>query len=570
LTITLSSGEWPYTDDDLLNSTQKKDIVLISKTNQGAYSVGQVINIDAATASVSGSVLTISGLTDPGGSVDIIGYYNVKKTVSQPAAKDLETVYIKIDCSTNPSGVGVGNYCLGLPDIFEIEGIYVGTNYSESNPNRKNRFRFDSGQRDAYYGLGYIKKGRNFTLTTSNRILVKARVFKKNTSSGEGFFSINSYPIDDANTANTSAITTEEIPLYVSETGALYDLRDTIDFRPYAANTVVYATTIGTADTNPSTTLSFGTSELFTPAPNKEFETDFTYYLPRKDLLMINDLGRFETVTGESTEEPSLPPTPNLGMVIASINIPVYPSLPKIIADQANRTEYGVTVLKNNNRRYTMKDISDIDQRVTNLYYYTALNTLELKTKDLLISDTAGNDRFKNGIFVDNFSDLSAADVRNVGYSAAINPSREEITPKIKQVQLDLRPAIENSWSNVEQYDDVAALSSVKEVKIVSQPFATSLRTPAEDPYRYEGVMTLTPDYDSGYDVTRAPAINVEIDLVSPFVDYTDKLNELVPLNNESVKVKTREKKIYIGNSAGSEGTLGSQVIGVGGSVEPR
>lgn len=552
LNIVLSSGEWPYTGT--LNNTQKRDIILISKSNDGAYEVGKVINIDSATVSVSGSTLTVSGLTGPTGDVDIIAYYNVKKTVSQPAGKDLETVYVKIDCSNNVSNTDIGDYSLGLPDVYEIDNIYVGTTYSTSNPDRKGQYIFNTGQKDTHYGLSSIKKRKFVTLTSSDKLLVKAKVFKKNISSGEGFFSINSYPIDDANTANTSAITTEEIPRYVTDSGALFDLRNSVDFRPYAANTAAYAATIGAATINPSATVSFGSNDLFIPTPNEDFETDFTYYLPRKDLLVINDLGRFETVTGESSQEPSLPPRPNLGMVVASINIPVYPSLPKILADQADRPEYGVTVLKNNNRRYTMKDISDIDQRLNSLFYYTALNTLELRTRDLLITDAAGNDRFKNGIFVDNFSDLSATDVRNIAYGAAINPTRKVITPKIKQVQLDLEPVA--TWSNVDQYDDIATLQSTSEVEIISQPFATALRTVVTDSYRYEGVMTLTPDYDSGYDVTRSPALNMEIDLVTPFVDYTDALNEFVPLTNESVSssISRVTEEITISNNYGYHG----------------
>ena len=60
-------------------------------------------------------------------------------------------------------------------------------------------------------------------------------------------------------------------------------------------------------------------------------------------------------------------------------------------------------VAKENNRRYTMRDIGRLEQRLENVEYYTALNLLEAETQSLEVLDSNGLNRFKSGFLVDNF-----------------------------------------------------------------------------------------------------------------------------------------------------------------------
>ena len=50
-----------------------------------------------------------------------------------------------------------------------------------------------------------------------------------------------------------------------------------------------------------------------------------------------------------------------------------------------------------------MRDIGKIEKRIEKLEYYTVLSLLEQDTFNTQIKDEFGNDRFKNGILVDNF-----------------------------------------------------------------------------------------------------------------------------------------------------------------------
>ena len=122
---------------------------------------------------------------------------------------------------------------------------------------------------------------------------------------GIGFLSVDSrYPVDDSNTANTTAIVTQDIPKFVSPTtGRTFDLRDAVDFRSFKANTVAVSTT-GTdgAPTNPatSTTFDIDSDGAYFPTPDENFAADVQFYLPRKDRVVVTEAGRIEVIKGVS------------------------------------------------------------------------------------------------------------------------------------------------------------------------------------------------------------------------------------------------------------------------------
>ena len=63
-----------------------------------------------------------------------------------------------------------------------------------------------------------------------------------------------------------------------------------------------------------------------------------------------------------------------------------------------------------------MSDISKLEQRIKSLEYYTSLNQLESRTLNQFIPDANGLNRFRSGLFVDNFGSLLSQDL-NVGGS---------------------------------------------------------------------------------------------------------------------------------------------------------
>ena len=529
MTIALSEGEWAYTGS--LNSTQLREIILIPKVTNGAnYVTGRPLDMSGASATVSGNTLTITGLPTVGAVIPVIGYFNIKINATQPTAKELGTYYLKIRPSSHPNGVN-GPWCLGLPDVYSIEAVYVNSFYSlEEQYNKTSYFTLDNGQKDSHYGLSYLKKAKPIDLN-GQVISVKLKAFTRNISGvyADAFFTVNSYPVNDLVTSDTT-IKTQDIPVYVSDDGSRYNLRDSIDFRPYAGATISYFTTLSGSPENPSSAENFFGARMF-PAPNKEFETDYEYYLARKDLLVLNEEGKFEIIGGTPSVNAVPPAEPNKGMVLATINLPPYPSLEKREADIIGKSEMGVTLIRKNNRRYTMRDIGGLDQRLTNMEYYTTLSALETSTKDMVVADAAGNNRFKNGIFADSFEDFAAAAVASPEFSAAIDPAFNELTPKFKAYPLDLKIS---SYTNCKDYGEVLTLAKDSEVAFIKSPYATNYRNCVTDFWKFNGTMTISPKYDSAHDTSTAPNININVDMTTPFVDFTQNLHQVVPLTRTS------------------------------------
>ena len=85
-----------------------------------------------------------------------------------------------------------------------------------------------------------------------------------------------------------------------------------------------------------------------------------------------------------------------------------------------------------------MKDISDLESRITNLEFYTALSLLEKETEAFTIQDAKGLDRFKAGFFVDNFSTHVIQDQTNPDFASAIDTRKGELRPSHHTTGLDL------------------------------------------------------------------------------------------------------------------------------------
>lgn len=504
--FTPPAGTWPYSG--VLSSIQKKDFLLIPSSNSSPYVKDRPIDLSSATMTVTGDDLSIAIPSCATAMTNCTLYYNAKRTaLTNPTHKALETVYVKINCSNN-AATSMGPWSLGFPDVYKIQNVYVGSGGSypaeNASTDKTSYFTLNNNQKDDYYGLSTISKRSGLSLTSGSTMIVKLTRFKK--TDENGFFSISSYPIDDVNTANTSAIQTATIPTYISSNNFVYDLRDVVDFRPYSVNTAANAASSSSATINPSATITFNTgSELYLPAPNESLNTDYSYYLARKDYLMIDGSGNIVLKMGTPADSPIPPRDPSNGMVIADINVPEYPSLSSSSSARLNKRRYGVSIRPRQHRRYTMEDIGQIDSRIDRLEYYSALSLLETDTKELLITDSTGANRFKNGILVDNFNDLLGADLIDPDYSAGYDISTQEIVPKFREYPLHLKKDTTASDTNVRYYRDSLTLLDTNNFKIIDQQYATYHTTTTINTTVTNGYIQIYPHYDLGKDTIIAP-----------------------------------------------------------------
>jgi len=348
-----------------------------------------------------------------------------------------------------------GPWVLGLSDGFRLVSVRKksGSGFSSTTEGTDvtNQFTLDSGMRDTIYEHARLVKKPNSTLSlaSGDRLLVKFDHFTHSYSSGVGYFSVDSYPVDDDNAGtDTTKIYTYEIPIYSSpRTGRQYDLRDCIDVRPRMTDTATSTTTLSGITTNPTISISLDqpTGGLRHVAPGDNFTVDLDYYLRRNDRIVVDKNGNFRAIRGTPSLKPITPDEPGGTMSIATINLTPYPSLPDEQARRVSRPDLSNSIFPIKNPRFTMRDIGVIRDRVENLEYYTTLNFLEQSTKSLSVKDSSGNDRFKNGIIVDQFAGHNIGDVTNPDYKISIDAARGEARPPFKMDNFELFYTAANS-----------------------------------------------------------------------------------------------------------------------------
>ena len=123
----------------------------------------------------------------------------------------------------------------------------------------------------------------------------------------------------------------------------------------------------------------------------------------------------------------------------------MYLPLPSRRAREAGRSDLANKLEIVGNRRYTMRDIGVLENRVRVLEYYTAISLLEGRAKDFDKKDSTGLTRFKNGFFVDNFTGHGKSDIFNNDYEAAIDRGLRELRPGKTEVNLEIDFAQANS-----------------------------------------------------------------------------------------------------------------------------
>mgnify|MGYP003344845971 CR=1 FL=1 len=169
----------------------------------------------------------------------------------------------------------------------------------------------------------------------------------KNNRCDHGFFTADSYP-------NYSSIPTYSSP----STSTKYDLRDCLDFRPVrksGQSTFELEYKLSTSSTN------YG---FLIPSDLTQFKSSYSYYLPRKDLLVLSKDKNFQIIEGVSSVNPIFPVQPEGSLLISKINLDPYTAY--IPGENPIGTLPNLSLLPVLHKRWTMQDISDLSSRINN------------------------------------------------------------------------------------------------------------------------------------------------------------------------------------------------------------
>lgn len=485
-TITgLTSATTKFNVGDVLAFSSNLDISFtVTAVTSSTLSTLQPAGITVTTEGikklfVKGQIIDMAGVGGDGDSRIIFiasstgANFNIQETLTSTAEATVITNLTKVDGKEIAKAYNTGRFVqitvdnatgtpnlsgprnLGISDIDEITEVRRNTSNtlfttSTEGVDVTSSFTLDNGQTDNLYKHGKLKLKSTpfFTPAAGDVYLVKLNYFTHDTSQGVGYFSVDSYPIDDNNVANTIAITTQQIPLYTSTTdGAVFPLRDSIDIRPRITDTATNTTVVGSATVNPAegSTIQSPAGGLRFMGPNKNLLADLDFYLARKDVVSLSPTGEFRVTSGRPSLNPLYPEEPSGHLPIAKVNIPPFPSLSQEVGRQFNRPDLAASIQPVRTERYTMKDIGSLRDRVDRIEYYTRLSLLEQYAKNLNFADSNGIDRFKNGIIVDTFTGHNIGNVYNPDYRAAVDRFNGELRPQFRLNNIGLNFQSSNS-----------------------------------------------------------------------------------------------------------------------------
>ncbi len=350
-----------------------------------------------------------------------------------------------------------------------------------------NDFKLDKGQRNQYYDYSRIVRNSGATEPKKRIKIVFDRYSVPSSDNGDAY-TVLSYDQERFSS---------DIPLIgFSE----YRGSDTIDFRPYVPEfTGTSSSPFDFVSRNFTSTLKLIST------PGESSIIGYSFYLPRIDKLYLNKLGDFYVEKGTSSINPKSPVLSDDVMELATIAMPPYLYSPR-----------EATITLRDNRRYTMRDIGGIEDRVENLERLTSLSLLELNTATLQIQDANNLNRFRTGFFVDDFKDngrinttVSTVEVNDNSLTPTIsrNSLANQLIPsqQITDENLDLSVDFDLLDTNVQKTGDVVTLK-YEPIAWVEQPFAT--RVENVNPFHvvvYAGRITLSPDKDTWVRTVQLP-----------------------------------------------------------------
>jgi hypothetical protein len=400
-----------------------------------------------------------------------------------------------------------------------INSIDIGSN------NIIDSYKFNSGQKLSFYDYSRIIRKEDAEAPKGKLKVLFSRYFYDSSDTGH-FTTVNSYDGFDYGS---------DIPSIEGKR-----LTDIIDFRPRVSDYTVSEGSRSPFEFD-GRSISTSSSDLTKVMVSDEsIPLKYDYYLPRIDRISLTKDKTFVVNYGTPSDNPQPPANVDGGMNIANVHLPPY---------LFNSSDAKVEFVKH--KRYQMKDIFRLENRIKNLEEYSTLSLLETDTKNLFVDDGTGTNRFKSGFYVDNFTTRLGQD-NSIGVRNSVDPTRGILRPSHYTTNVELEVGNETIigdtidvskdkryssifGSNIKRSGDVISLDYT-DVSWINQPFAT--RTENVTPFlvkTYFGSIKLDPTADQWIDTKRLQLNSVEME--GSFLGVAEALNSEITTNADGERL---------------------------------
>lgn len=361
-------------------------------------------------------------------------------------------------------------YLNAYTDVLEVLSL-TGSKGASSGINILSYFIFDNGQRDSIYDWSRLTLMDGVT-GISGPYQVTFRYYSH--SDHDGCYSVASYP------------NYETIPSYVSKTtGEVYSLRDCLDFRPDRS--------INGDSVKPTTWIPANTS-----ANDNTYE--YTHHLARTDKIVLTRDRQFNVLRGIPSVEAEAPPDDPNAMSLYTVRVNPY---------TFSKDDAAIRFIEN--KRYTMRDIGNLEKRIEAVEYYTTLNLLEQDAKAKSIRDDNGDEMPKRGILVDQFKGHAVADNEDPMFSASVDEQSNEVRPAIDTRSYDLNAV---SMTNVtgNATDGVYTLDFTQSAEISNLLASDYQYINPFSVINYMGTMNISPSTDKWFNDKAQSVVKVNVE----------------------------------------------------------
>jgi len=488
----LTYGNYPFGTrvQDSIISLNVPDVIEI-------HAIYETSDVALTNANFGAPEMTLTQLNGPSASTGdmVIGELIVGQTSGAVA------VFAEIKDATTLRYLPKNNFKFVEGETVEFQESSISGGVSSLDTtsfNISSNYTFGSGQRGTIYNHGFITR-KSDSDAPKNKIKIYYKAASFDATDDGDIVTVESYNDFD----------------YSTEVKAINGVLNTdlIDLRPRVSN---YTVAEGSRSPLEFLGRSFNTTGNSVPnilASNETIFLDYAYYQGRIDRLYLHKDGKLQMKFGTPSDDPrrSQPESPANAIELAQIEYPPY---------LHNVQQASLKFLKY--KRYQMKDIKKLEDRIKNLEYYTTLSILETNTANQFIPDANGLNRFKSGFFVDNFTSFSTQDIR-LGRNNSIDQSNKILRPKhsTNSFTLQTGPVVDVDptadkrtaaidGTNVRKQNDILSLD-YSEVEWLSQTLAT--RTESVTPFLisfWQGTIVLTPASDNWVDQTRQKAKTID------------------------------------------------------------